>query len=89
LVINVIFSSQFGWIKHSLITPGQLLKSKALIFHYWNIINHCETVRFNREIKVTLLGSNQTENWQQSALTQLQSSCHYLINQRGYAPWEL
>jgi hypothetical protein len=44
-------------------TPKQLLKSKALIFHYWNIINHCETVRFNREIKVTLLGSNQAENW--------------------------
>jgi hypothetical protein len=70
-------------------TPEQLTKSKELIFHYWDLMNLNQSLRFNREIKVTLLGSNQDKNWQQSALTQLQSSCHFLITQRGFEPWEL
>jgi hypothetical protein len=70
-------------------TPEQLIKSKELIFHYWDLMNQSQTLRFNREIKVTLLGSNQLVNWHQSALTQLQSSCHHLITQRGFEPWEL
>jgi hypothetical protein len=70
-------------------TPEQLIKSKELIFHYWDLMNHNQNLRFNREIKVTLLGSNQDKNWQQTALTQLQSTCSHLIAHRGFEPWEL
>ena len=70
-------------------TPEQLIKSKELIFHYWDLMSQSQTLRFNREIKVTLLGSNQPANWHQSALDQLQSSCRHLITQRGFEPWEL
>jgi hypothetical protein len=70
-------------------TPNQLIKSKELIFHYWDLMKQFQTLRFNREIKVTLLGSNQDNNWHHSALTQLQSSCKFLITHRGFEPWEL
>ncbi|NCS88671.1 MAG: hypothetical protein AUK34_01115 [Ignavibacteria bacterium CG2_30_36_16] len=60
-----------------------------LIIHYWELINKHQLNRFQKEIKISLLGSNLFSNWQRTAISQLQSSCDYLIKTRGYEEWKI
>lgn len=64
-------------------------KRKGLILHYWELMNENQSQRFQKEIQVALLGNNPFSSWQQSAITQLQSSCNYLISNRGYEKWNI
>ncbi|MCX6187147.1 MAG: hypothetical protein NTU43_09175 [Bacteroidetes bacterium] len=64
-------------------------KRKELILHYWELINENQSKRFQKEIRVALLGNSLSEGWQNSALKQLQSSCNYLISNRGYEEWNI
>jgi CRISPR/Cas system Type II protein with McrA/HNH and RuvC-like nuclease domain len=63
-------------------------KRKDLILYYWNLINETQSQRFQKEIKVALLGNSSSSGWQESAILQLQRSCNYLIANRGYEEWK-
>jgi hypothetical protein len=62
---------------------------KSEIIHYWNLINENQTQRFQKEIRVALLGNSKSVIWQNVAIKQLQSSCNYLISNRGYEEWKI
>jgi hypothetical protein len=64
-------------------------KQKGLILHYWELMNENQSQRFQKEIQVALLGNNPFSSWQQTAILQLQSSCNYLISNRGYEKWDI
>ena len=64
-------------------------KRKDLILYYWELMNENRSQRFQKELQVALLGNNPFSTWQASAITQLQSSCNYLISNRGYEKWEI
>jgi hypothetical protein len=64
-------------------------KRKGLILHYWELMNENQSQRFQKEIQVALLGNNPFSSWQQAAIIQLQSSCNYLISNRGYERWDI
>ena len=62
---------------------------KGEIIHYWNLINENQSQRFQKEIRVALLGNSSSAGWQKAAISQLQSSCNYLIAHRGYQEWKI
>lgn len=64
-------------------------KQTELIIYYWELINKYQLERFQKEIKISLLGRNPFSNWQKTAIGQLQSSCDYLITTRGYEEWRI
>ena len=63
-------------------------KRKDLILHYWQLINENQLQRFQKEIRVALLGNN-TSSWEEAAIKKLKESCDYLISTRGYEEWNL
>lgn len=76
--------------KRDKIPSNELIeKRKDLIFHYWNLLNEKQPERFKKEIQIALLGNNTFHGWQETALKHLQSSCNYLISNRGYAEWKI
>lgn len=64
-------------------------RRKGLILHYWELINENQAQRFQKEIRVALLGNSSNADWQKAAIKQLQSSCNYLIANRGYEEWKI
>ncbi len=67
--------------------PTVIERQKELIIHYWELINRHKTERFQKEIRVSLLGNNADTNWQSTAINKLKDSCNYLIATRGYEEW--
>lgn len=70
-------------------TPELIGKNKELILHYWELIHKFQSHRFEKEIQVTLLGNHPFEDWQTTAIRQLQNSCRYLITNRGFQEWNI
>lgn len=70
-------------------SPELIERRKDLILHYWELINESQTQRFKKEIQVALLGNNSFAAWPQIGIKQLQSSCAYLISNRGYEEWKI
>lgn len=70
-------------------TPELIEKQKDLILSYWHLIQQNQNDRFQREMQVALLGKRDFDNWQQTGLTQLQNSCNYLIESRGFEAWSI
>ena len=64
-------------------------KRKDLIFHYWELLNEKQAQRFQKEMKISLLGNNPFSAWKETAFEHLQRSCDYLITNRGYAEWKI
>ncbi len=64
-------------------------RRKDLIFHYWDLLIENQPQRFQKEIKISLLGNNTFSEWKEPAFEHLQSSCNYLISNRGYAEWKI
>jgi hypothetical protein len=62
---------------------------KELILHYWELLNETQSQRFQKEIRVALLGNNSSVGWQKAAIKQLQTTCNYLIANRGYEEWKI
>jgi len=62
---------------------------KEMILHYWDLVFKEEPERFSREIKLSLLGRHSFDQWYNTAITQLKSSCDHLINSRGYEAFQL
>ena len=71
--------------------PSPLLieKRKDMILYYWDLIHQNQPQRFQKEMQVALLGNNPFTAWQETAIRQLQSSCDYLISNRGYDEWNI
>lgn len=70
-------------------SPDFLEYRKSNIIQYWDLINEYTQDRFQKEIRIALLGRNDSRNWKDIAFKQLKSSCNYLINQRGFESWKL
>jgi hypothetical protein len=64
-------------------------KQKDLIVHYWELINKYQPERFQKEIRISLLGNKTELNWQITAINQLKDSYNFLITTRGYEEWNI
>lgn len=70
-------------------TPEIIEKQKSLILEYWEIMFESQTQRFQKEIQVALLGNLSFKSWKSTAISQLQNSCTYLIENRGFEGWKI
>lgn len=70
-------------------TPETIEKQKNLILNYWEIIFESQSKRFQKEIQVALLGNYSFDSWKDSGISQLQNSCNYLIENRGFEGWKI
>jgi hypothetical protein len=70
-------------------TPEIIEKQKELILEYWEIIYENQSHRFQKEIQVALLGSHSFDLWKNIGISQLQNSCEYLIEKRGFEGWKI
>jgi hypothetical protein len=68
--------------------PEMIERQKNLIVHYWAILFENQANRFRKEIQVALLGNHSFDLWKENAIRQLQNSCNYLIEQRGFEEWK-
>jgi hypothetical protein len=48
-----------------------------------------QSKRFQKEIQVTLLGNHSFDSWKNVGIPQLQKSCNYLIENRGFEGWKI
>ncbi len=76
-----------GRKKDKIPSPELIEKRKNDIILCWEGLYTTHPERFTRELQVSLIGSETLEGWQTKAITQLQKSCDYLINQRGFQSW--
>jgi hypothetical protein len=70
-------------------TPEMIERQKSLILEYWEIIHESQSKRFQKEIQVALLGNQSFDSWKSTGITQLQNSCNYLIENRGFEGWKI
>ena len=70
-------------------TPELIERQKGVILHYWELLDQTHHSRFQKEIKISLLGNESGANWKELAISQLKESCHFLIEKRGFDPWHL
>lgn len=70
-------------------TPEIIERQKNLILDYWGIIFENQSQRFQKEIQVALLGNHPFDSWKNTSISQLQSCCNYLIENRGFEGWEI
>jgi CRISPR/Cas system Type II protein with McrA/HNH and RuvC-like nuclease domain len=70
-------------------TPEIIERQKSLILDYWGIILENQSQRFQKEIQTALLGNNAFATWKTNGISQLQNSCSYLIENRGFQGWEI
>ncbi|NBB20226.1 hypothetical protein GVN20_12755 [Runella sp. CRIBMP] len=64
-------------------------RQKNLILYYWELLHNTNPTRFDKEIKISLLGDSSFENWQTDAIQQLQKTCDYLTTIRGFEEWNI
>lgn len=69
-------------------TPELIERQKNLIVDYWGIIHESQSKRFQKEIQVALLGNYSFDTWKNIGISQLQNSCNYLIENRGFEGWK-
>lgn len=70
-------------------TPEFIERQKNLILDYWKIIFESQSQRFQKEMQVSLLGNHSFDSWKETGISQLQNSCNYLIENRGFEGWEI
>ncbi|MBS3993800.1 MAG: hypothetical protein KGZ87_08790 [Bacteroidetes bacterium] len=70
-------------------TPEIIERQKNLILDYWGIIFESQSQRFQKEIQVALLGNHSFDSWKNIGISQLQNSCNYLIENRGFEGWKI
>ena len=75
--------------KDKIPTPDTLEKHKKEMFYYWEMLNKVEPAKFQKEIRISLVGNNSKSTWQEDAMDQLQKSCEYLISERGFEAWTI
>lgn len=70
-------------------SPEIVERQKNLILDYWGIIYESQSQRFQKEIQVALLGNHSFASWKNIGISQLQNSCNYLIENRGFEEWKI
>ena len=70
-------------------SPEIIEKQKNIILDYWEIIYDSQSQRFQKEFQVALLGNHSFDSWKNKGITQLQNSCTYLIENRGFEGWKI
>lgn len=70
-------------------SPEIIERQKNLILDYWEIIFENQANRFKKEIQVALLGNHSFTSWKDIGISQLQNSCNYLIENRGFEAWKI
>jgi hypothetical protein len=76
--------------KRDKIPSNNLIENrKDSIFSYWNLLLDSNSIRFQSELEVTLLGREFNQNWRSDSINKLKETCSYLINERGYEEWNL
>jgi len=76
--------------KRNKIPSVELIASKRqMILYYWEMINKYQNLRFQKELKISLIGQQNINNWQEVGLNQLQRNCEYLITIRGFEEWNI
>ncbi len=68
-------------------TPEIIERQKGLILEYWDVIYKNQSLRFQKEIQIALLGNNSFDSWKSTAIIKLKESCEYLIETRGFEGW--
>jgi hypothetical protein len=69
-------------------SPQIITKQKDLIVHYWDVVNKVYPERFEKELRLSLLGHSSLDNWKNVAIDKLKLTCDYLINVRGFEEWK-
>jgi len=70
-------------------SPEIIERQKNHILDYWEIIFENQSLRFQKKIQVALLGNNPFDSWKNTGISQLQNSCNYLIENRGFEGWKI
>ena len=70
-------------------SPELIERQRDRILEYWEILHKHQQQRFQKEIQVALLGNHAFDTWKQEGISQLQNSCNYLIETRGFEAWEV
>ncbi len=70
-------------------SPDLIARQKEHILEYWELLYHNQEQRFQKEIQVALLGNHGFDTWKQKGISQLQNSCKYLIETRGFEEWDI
>lgn len=70
-------------------SPALIENQKDFILHYWDIVDSRLNSRFQKEIRISLLGDDKSKDWRELAINQLKSTCSFLIEKRGFEKWEI
>lgn len=70
-------------------SPVLIQHQRGHILEYWEMLYEHQQERFEKEIQVALLGNHTFDTWKQEGISQLQDSCNYLIETRGFEAWEV
>jgi len=69
--------------------PEIIERQKHIILDYWSLIYESQAQRFQKEMQVSLLGNHSFDSWRNLSISQLQNSCDYLIEKRGFEGWKI
>ena len=77
--------------KDKIPSPKLLYHQKDIIIHYWEMIYKAYPFRLKKEFQMSLLGLTPFDesNWQNKCLESFANKCDYLINHRGFEPFNL
>lgn len=75
--------------KDKIPSPTLIEKQKDIILDYWDIMYEEQSERFRKEIQIALLGNHSFSIWKEKGIEQLQQSCIYLIENRGFEEWKI
>lgn len=70
-------------------SPNLIAKQKDLILYYWSLIYEHQKDRFKKEFQIALLGNKSFDLWRSEGIIQLEESCKFLIEKRGYEEWNI
>lgn len=68
-------------------SPEIVESSKTQILEYWQIIKSEFPGRFEKELKLSILGRDLNSDWPFEAINKLKETCNFLINTRGFQEW--
>lgn len=69
-------------------SPDLIGRRRDAIISYWEIIHSHQAERFEKEVRVALLGINSFATWKTNGIEQLKSICEHLITTRGFEEWK-
>jgi hypothetical protein len=76
--------------KRDIIPAAELIAGQHdRILEYWEMLHENQQQRFQKEMQVALLGNHKFDTWKDQGISQLQNSCNYLIETRGFEAWEV